>query len=146
MAYCFGGIKVWSRRILLNFCWVSIFFYVLIANISWNVAQTPINHIIFWTSVMKTFRCIYENCFNRLRFLLRSVQNCKKLHFSGLFKEHKWGRKRETWQMIPIFPSTFSALTVYNIRFCIWKYLKFMSHFWSILWNTSILGRTYQFG
>ena len=26
MTYCVGDIKVWSRRILSNFCWVSIFF------------------------------------------------------------------------------------------------------------------------
>ena len=62
--YCFGDISVWSRRTLLNFCWV-----ILIANISWAVARTPVNHIIFWKRVMKTFRCIYVNCFNRLRFL-----------------------------------------------------------------------------
>ena len=58
-----------SRRILLNFCWVSIFFDILIASISWAVAQTPINHSIFWKSAMRTFRCIDVNCFNRLRFL-----------------------------------------------------------------------------
>ena len=75
---------------MLNFCSVSLFFDVLIANISWTVAQTSINHIIFGKSVMKAFRWIYVNCFNRLRFLaevsttwgaidlgflLRSVQN-----------------------------------------------------------------------
>ena len=62
-------LKVWSRQILLNYCWVSIFFDILIANISWTVAQTPVNHINFWKSVMRTFRCIYTSCFNRLRFL-----------------------------------------------------------------------------
>ena len=69
MTYCFGNISVWSRRILLNFCWISIFFDILIANISWTVAWTPINHTIFWKSGKRTFRCIYVNCFNRLRFL-----------------------------------------------------------------------------
>ena len=54
-------IRVWSREILLNVCWVNIFFYILIANISWTVTQTPINHIIFWMSVMRTFRYIYVN-------------------------------------------------------------------------------------
>ena len=68
MTYCFGDISIWNWRILLNFCWVSIFFDILIANISWTVAQTPINHSIFWKSVMRTFRCIYVNCFNRFRF------------------------------------------------------------------------------
>ena len=69
MTYSFGNISVWSQRILLNFCWVSIFFDILIANISWTVAQTPISHSIFWKSVMRTFRCIYVNCFIRLIFL-----------------------------------------------------------------------------
>ena len=69
MTYCFGDISVWSRRILLNFCWVSIFFNILIVNISWTVTQTPINHSIFRNSVIITFRCVYVNCFNRLRFL-----------------------------------------------------------------------------
>ena len=53
---------------LRNFWWVSIFFNILIAKISWTAVQTPINHSIFWKSVMRTFRCIYVNCFNRLKF------------------------------------------------------------------------------
>ena len=40
MAYCFRDIKVWSWRILLNFCWV-ISFDISIAYILWTVAQTP---------------------------------------------------------------------------------------------------------
>ena len=63
MTYCFSDIRVWIQEIWLNFCWVSIFFYILIANISGAVAQTPINHIIFWISVMRTFRYIYGNYF-----------------------------------------------------------------------------------
>ena len=51
-----------------NFCWVSNFFDILITNISWAVAQTPINHSLFWKNVMRTFRYIYVNCFNRHRF------------------------------------------------------------------------------
>ena len=69
MTYSFGDISIWSWRILLNFCWISIFFDILIAYISWMVARTPINHTIFWKIVMRTFRCIYVNSFNRLRFL-----------------------------------------------------------------------------
>ena len=68
LTYCFGVISVWSRRILLNLCWVSIFFDISIPNISWTVAQTPTNHGIFWKRVMRTSRCIYVNCFNRLWF------------------------------------------------------------------------------
>ena len=38
MTYCFGNIRVWSQRTLLNFCRVSIFFDILIVNISRTVA------------------------------------------------------------------------------------------------------------
>ena len=69
MTSCFGDISVWSRRILLNFSLVSISFGILIANISWTVAQITISHSIFWKNVMRTFRCVYVNCFNSLRFL-----------------------------------------------------------------------------
>ena len=36
MTYSFGDIMVWSRRTLLNFCWVSIFFDISTANTSWT--------------------------------------------------------------------------------------------------------------
>ena len=91
MSYCFRDFRVWSRRILLNF-WVIIFFDILIANISWTVAQTPINHTIFWKSVMRTFRCIYVNCFNRLRFLAEVSTKFSKMHFLGQFMDHNSGR------------------------------------------------------
>ena len=97
MTYCFGDISVWSRRILLNFCWVSIFFDVLIVNISWTVAQTPINHSIFWKSVMRTFRCIYVNCFNRL------VPNCKKCTFLDNLQTITQEENMETREMALFF-------------------------------------------
>ena len=62
---------VWVFQVeefLRIFCWVSIFFEILIAIISWAVAWTAINHSIFWKKVMRTFKCIYVNCFNRLGF------------------------------------------------------------------------------
>ena len=37
--YCFGDIRVWSQRTLLNFYWVSILFYILITNISWQACN-----------------------------------------------------------------------------------------------------------
>ena len=76
MFYYFRDIRVRSRRILLNFCWVSIFFYILIANISFMA--THINHIIFWKSVMRTFWCIYVNCFNRPTIIHKIFEtNCR---------------------------------------------------------------------
>ena len=92
MTYCFGGIRVWCQRILLNFCWVSIS-DTLIANISWTVAQTPINHIMFWISVMRTFWCIYLNCFHR--FLAEVSTNLAKMHFFGQFKDSNLESKHE---------------------------------------------------
>ena len=71
------------------------FFYILIANVSWTVAQTPINHIIFWKTVIRTFRSIYVNCFNRLRFLAEVSTKLQKMHFFGQFKDHNSGRKHE---------------------------------------------------
>ena len=44
-------------------------FDIITANISWKVAQTFIKRIIFWKSVMRTLRCIYVGCLNRVRFL-----------------------------------------------------------------------------
>ena len=88
LTYCFRDITVWNRRILLNSCWVTIIFDILIANIWWAVAQTPINHIIFWKIVMRTFKCIYVNCLNRLRFLTEVSTKLQKMHFFGQFKEN----------------------------------------------------------
>ena len=48
MSYCFVHIRVWSQRILLNFCWFSIFIAVLITNISWSVAQTSFCESVQW--------------------------------------------------------------------------------------------------
>ena len=95
ITYCFGNIRVWSWRILLNLCWISIFFDILIANILWSVAQTPLSHNIFWKSLMRTFRCIYVNCLNRLRFLAEVSTKLQKMHFFGQSKNHNSGRKHE---------------------------------------------------
>ena len=81
MTECFEDISVWNRRTLSNFCWVSIVFDILIANISWTVAQTPISHIIFWKTVIKSFRFIYEIALTGLGFWLKSAQNCRKWTF-----------------------------------------------------------------
>ena len=37
-------------------------------NISKTVSHSTINNIIVWKYVTRPFRCIYVNCFNRLRF------------------------------------------------------------------------------
>ena len=93
MVYCFGDIKVSSQRTLLNFCWVRIFFHILIANMPWTVAQTPINHSIFWKGLMRSFRCIYEDCFQRLRFLSEVRTKLHEMHLFRILKDHNSGRK-----------------------------------------------------
>ena len=114
MTSCFRDISVWSRRILLYFCWVSIFIDILINYISWTVAETPINHSILWKSVMRPFRCIYINCFNRLRFLLRSAR-CKKCTFLENLQTTTQEGNMETRQRTSFFSSAFSNLTVTSI-------------------------------
>ena len=78
------------------------------------VAQTPINHIIFWKTVIRTFRFIYVNCFNRLRFLAEVSTKLQKMHFFGQFKDRNSERKHESQTNDPIFSSTFSALLFQN--------------------------------
>ena len=133
MVYCFGDIRVWSKRNLLNFCWFSIFPNILIANISWTVAESPKNHTIFWKSVMRTFRCIYENCFQRLRFLAEVSTKLHEMHPFRIFKDHNSVRKHGSSTNDPIFSPTFATPTVCNIHICIWKKSKF-NFIWSPLW------------
>ena len=93
MTYYFGGIRVWSWKVLLNFCWVSIFFDILITNISWMVAHISMNHIIFWKSLMITFRCIYMISFNRLSFLTNVSTKLQKMDFFGQLEDSNSGSK-----------------------------------------------------
>ena len=130
----FGDIRAWSWRILLNFCWVSIFFDILIINISWMVAQTSINHTIFWKSVVRTFRCMHVNCFNRLRFLAEVNTILQKMHIQE--------GNMETWQMTPFFIYLFYLEhSVCSIHFYIWKQSKVI-FMWSPLgplWSVKYL-------
>ena len=73
---------VWSRRILLNFCWVSIFFDILIANTSWTVAQTQFNHItLFPKKSNENFQMHICKLPQHLDSLLRSAQHSRKCTF-----------------------------------------------------------------
>ena len=44
-------------------------------------SHSIINNTILWKCVSIPLRCIYVNCFNRLRFLPRLAQNCKTCIF-----------------------------------------------------------------
>ena len=111
--------EVWVFEVeefLRNFSWVRIFFDILIANISWAGARTPINHSIFWKSLMWTFRCIPVNCFNNLVFGWGQHKIVKSTFLDNLQIMTQVGNM-ETRKMTPIFSSTFSTLTVCNIFF-----------------------------
>ena len=122
---------------LLNFCWVSIFFYILNANISLTVAQNPKNHIIFWKSVMRTLKPIHVNWFNRLRFLAEVSTKLQKIDFFGQFqgcasyifaslfckskREHLWNKEK-------CFFFHFKDLFVLEIiKFWLFKYSNVMT-------------------
>ena len=119
---------------MLNFCWVSIFFDIIIAYTSWTLAQTPINHIIFWKTVTRTFRCIYVNCCNRIRL---------QIYKNTLFQQLRTKLRKKTWKQDkwPYFSSsTFSSLTVCNIHFYIWKWWKFI-----FMWSSILVYKIPQF-
>ena len=98
---------IWSDIKILT-----VFFDFLIANISWTVAQTPIRHIIFWITVIKTSRSMHVNCFNPLRFLAEVSTKLQKIYFFGQFKDHNSGRKhRNLWSILVCKISQFWAKT-----------------------------------
>ena len=75
------------------------------------MAQTPISYIIFWKTAIRTFRSIYVNCFNRLRFLAEVSSVLQKMHFFGKFTYRNSDSKHENYTNDPSFSSTFSVLT-----------------------------------
>ena len=66
------------------------FFDILFLNIWWTVAQNPTKHTIFWRSMMRPFRWISMNCFNRFRFLAEVSTNLHKMHYFVQFKLCLW--------------------------------------------------------
>ena len=56
------------------------------------------------------------------------------MYFFRRFNDHNSWREMKIRKMNPFFSSIFSALTVCNIHFWIWKYSKFTS-MWSPLWS-----------
>ena len=90
---CFRNTRVWRWRIFFKFQLSQDLFWY--ANVSWTVGQTHINHVIFWKSVMRTFRCIYVNCIDRWRFFAEvRTKLLKKMHFFWQYKNHNLGWKR----------------------------------------------------
>ena len=56
-----------------------------------TVRQSMINNTIFWKCVTGPFRCIYVNCFNRLKFLTEVSTKLPKNALFGQFKDHNSG-------------------------------------------------------
>ena len=122
------------------------------SNISETISYSIINNTIFGNRATRIFRCMYVNCFDRLRFLAEVSTKFQKMPLFRQFKDHKSGSKQGKWRNDSIFfSSIFSALTVFIIHFWIWKYSKFI-FMWSPLWYILVckipqfLAKIYQFG
>ena len=61
--------------------------------ISKTVSHRKMNSTILWKCVVRPLRCIYVNCFNRLRFLAEVSTKLQKMHFFRQFKDHNSGRE-----------------------------------------------------
>ena len=77
-----------------------------------TVSHSIINNINFWKCVTRLFRCMYVNCFNRLRFLAEVRTNLQKMYFADNLRTITQEGSMETRQMTPFFPPTFSNLFV----------------------------------
>ena len=94
----------------LNFCWISTFL-IFYSSISCELylRPCPMRRTIFWKSMMRSFRWIWMNCFNRLRFLTEVSTNLQKMHFFWQFKDHISERKKGKRANDTVFSSTFRA-------------------------------------
>ena len=71
------------------------------------VAQTPIKHIIFWKTVIRTSRFIYVSFFNRLRFQAKVSTKLQKMHFLDSLRAITEEGSMEARQMTPFFHLVF---------------------------------------
>ena len=76
-----------------------------------NGASEPHKPCISSISVMRTFRCIYVNCFTRIWFLAEVSEKLQKCTFIDNLRTITQEGNMETRQMTP-FLSTFSTLFV----------------------------------
>ena len=82
---------------LRNTCRLMLLYMLALAikYISEIVSHRIVNNAISLKCVTRPFRCIYVNCFNRLRYLAEVSIKLQKIPFFGQFKEHISGRKHE---------------------------------------------------
>ena len=57
------------------------------------VSHCIINSTISWKWVRIPFRCIYVNCFHRLRSFVEVITKLRKMHFFRQIKDHNSGRE-----------------------------------------------------
>ena len=77
------------------------------------MAQAPIRHVIFWETVIKTFRSIYVNCFNTLRLLAEVSTELQKMHFLDKLRTITQEGSTEIRQMTPFFIYFFSSIFIF---------------------------------
>ena len=78
-----------------------------------------ISNTIFWKYVARPFRCIYVNCFYRIRFLAEVSIKLQKMHFFRQFFDHNSGRDMENRKMTLFF----------YLIFPLWLFVTFISEF-----------------
>ena len=95
-----------------------------------TVSHSIINNTSSWKCVTRPIRCLYVNCFNRLRFLTEVSTKLQKTHFLDNLRTATQEGSMETRQMTPFFYLLFPT---YNVHFWIWKCSKFI-FMWSPVW------------
>ena len=102
------------------------FFLILYSLISRELLLGPLQkNTIFWKSMIRSFRWIEINCFNRFRFLAEVSTNLQKSTILGNLRTITQEGKKEIRQMTPFFHLLFE-LCLCDIHFCIWKLSKFV--------------------
>ena len=96
----------------VKFLLTQYFFDILFFNVLWIVVWTPIKNTFFWNTMMRSFRWIEINSFNRFRFIVEVSTNSQKMHYFGQFKDCNQEGKKEIKQMTPFFHVLF--------EFCLW--------------------------
>ena len=104
----------------------------------------------FLKSGIRTFRCVYLNCFNKLSFLSEVSTKLQKVHFFGHYKGHNSERKRGNETNDPFFIYFFHSNC---LQHSFWYFKIVKIHFYvvpplvdSSLQDTSILDKNYLFG
>ena len=85
-------------------------------NISETANHSIINNTIFWKCATSSFRCIYVNYFNILRFLAEVSTKLQILHFFRQFKDRNFKRGDGNYTNNPIFSIYFFSSN------CLWHW------------------------